>query len=79
MPWCTAGRTSGSLSRTGWRLRFESTNPLDLERNTAIGDFVWQMGIYLFSIINSLHFHSSPRIQYFSVVSRTTSLKPTAL
>ena len=34
---------------------------------------------YLFSIINSLHFHSSSRIQYFSVVSRTTSLKPTAL
>ena len=36
-------------------------------------------GIYLFSIINSLHFHSSPRTQYVSVLSRTVSLKPTAL
>ena len=38
-----------------------------------------KLEFYLFSIIISLHFHSSPRTQYVSVVSRTTSLKPTAL
>lgn len=40
---------------------------------------VERTGIYTFSIINSLHFHSSPKTQYVSVASRITSSKPTAL
>jgi len=36
-PRCTAGRTSASLSRTGWRLRLESTIPRSREKNGGGG------------------------------------------
>ena len=46
MPRCAAGRTSGLPLRMGWRLRLESTKPLEPERNMATGDSVRQIGSY---------------------------------
>ena len=47
--------------------------------NSHTGSTLLQIQSYLFSIFNSLQFHSSPKTLYVSMSSRITSSKPTAL
>lgn len=65
-PRCTAGRTSVSLSRTGWRLRLESTNPPEPGEKRRRGimsgklEVIDQIEYLLYKSLLHIYFRSPP-------------------